>query len=45
MVDVAVTSGRGALAWTGSGTPRRIEIDPERVYLDPLAANNVWRRR
>lgn len=32
----------GRFAWNGAGTPKRIEIDPERIHLDPIRSNNVW---
>ncbi|MGQ0613015.1 MAG: M1 family aminopeptidase [Planctomycetaceae bacterium] len=42
--DVEVREGGGELRWSGEGFPSRLEVDPERVYLDPLRANNVWPR-
>jgi len=41
-VAVEVREGRGTLAWKGEGIPARIEVDPERLYLDPHQENNAW---
>ena len=35
--EVRVSGGEGLLEWTGSGTPTRIEIDPERIHLGVTA--------
>ncbi len=43
-IEVEVREGGGELRWRGEGAPLRIEVDPERVFLDPLRTNNVWRR-
>jgi len=39
-VVVELSGGRGTLRWEGTAT--RLEIDPERILLDPAHANNVW---
>ncbi len=44
LVWVEMRDGRGELSWTGTGTPRRIEIDPERLLLDPIRSNGFWER-
>jgi len=41
-VIVAMRDGRGTLTW--KGTPKRIEIDPERILMDPVRSNNIWKR-
>jgi hypothetical protein len=41
-VEVEVR-GEGTLAWKG-GPPVRIEVDPLRLYLDPVRSNGVWER-
>ncbi len=43
-VLVEMRDGRGTLDWRGPGTPRRIEIDPERLLLDPIGSNGIWVR-
>jgi len=40
---VEIRDGEGALTWDGAA--RRIEIDPDRILLDPVHANNVWTAR
>ncbi|MHC4940430.1 MAG: M1 aminopeptidase family protein [Planctomycetota bacterium] len=42
-MDVELKNGRGTLSWTGDA--ERIEIDPQRILLDPVHANNVWPRQ
>jgi hypothetical protein len=42
VVPVALQAGRGVLQWAGQA--KRIEVDPERILLDPVHANNVWPR-
>jgi len=42
-VSVDVKEGLGSLAWQGEGTPREVELDPERLWLDPIRANSLWR--
>jgi hypothetical protein len=37
---VEVRGGRGTLRWTGRAA--RIEVDPERITLDPVRSNNRW---
>jgi hypothetical protein len=44
LVSVAVQDGEGKLRWQGDGEPVEIEIDPERIYLDPVRSNGLWRR-
>ena len=44
LVEVAIDSGRGILDWRGEGRPTRIEVDPERIFLDPIRSNSVWER-
>lgn len=39
-IPVEVRDGSGTLRWTGRAA--RIEVDPERVTLDPVRSNNVW---
>ncbi|MHC4931771.1 MAG: M1 family aminopeptidase [Planctomycetota bacterium] len=39
---VRLRAGVGILRWSGEGVPVRVEIDPERVHLDPVRSNNVW---
>jgi hypothetical protein len=41
-IAVSVAGGEGRLRWKGTGRPTRIEVDPERIFLDPVRANNVW---
>ena len=43
-VAVFVSGGKGTLRWKGAGRPVRIEVDPERIFLDPVRSNNVWAR-
>ena len=38
---VDVRGGRGALRWRGESPVVGVEIDPERIYLDPVRSNNV----
>ena len=40
MVEVAVQDGQGALSWRGTAT--KIELDPDRLWLDPIRSNSVW---
>jgi len=42
--EVLVRDGEGELAWEGEGEPIRVEVDPERLYLDPVRSNSVWER-
>ncbi|MHC4223927.1 MAG: hypothetical protein ACYSUN_08055, partial [Planctomycetota bacterium] len=42
---VRLRNGVGALRWSREGVPVRVEIDPERLHLDPVRSNNVWPRR
>jgi len=42
-VGVAVRGGAGELRWEGAGTPESIEVDPERIWLDPIRSNSCWR--
>ena len=44
LVSVAVSGGEGALRWEGEAAPTEIEIDPERIYLDPVRSNGLWKR-
>lgn len=44
LVTVAVRGGEGALRWRGGAEPAEIEVDPERIYLDPVRSNGLWRR-
>jgi hypothetical protein len=39
-----VSGGEGALSWEGEEAPTEIEIDPERIYLDPVRSNGLWKR-
>ena len=39
---VRLRNGVGTLRWSGEGVPVRVEIDPERIHLDPGRSNNVW---
>ena len=38
---VDVRGGEGALLWQGDGKPLSVELDPERLYLDPVRSNGV----
>ncbi|MFQ5845347.1 MAG: M1 family aminopeptidase, partial [Planctomycetota bacterium] len=40
---VEVRDGTGTLRWEGKGTPREVEVDPERWMLDPIPSNNRWK--
>jgi len=40
IVPVPIKDGRGELRWTGTAT--KIEIDPDRLWLDPIRSNSVW---
>jgi hypothetical protein len=42
---VRLRNGVGTLRWSGEGVPVRVEIDPERIHLDPVRSNNVWPER
>ena len=42
IVEVALRNGEGTLRWKGEA--KRIEVDPDRVLLDPIRSNNVWTR-
>ncbi|MHC4549214.1 MAG: M1 family aminopeptidase [Planctomycetota bacterium] len=42
VVAVTVRDGQGALRWEGQEPPLRVDIDPERIHLDPVRSNNVW---
>ncbi len=44
LVTVAVRGGEGTLAWRGEAEPIEIEVDPERIYLDPVRSNGLWKR-
>jgi hypothetical protein len=44
LVSVLVSGGEGALSWEGEAAPTEIEIDPERIYLDPVRSNGLWKR-
>jgi hypothetical protein len=44
LVSVVMEGGAGALRWDGSAEPTEIEIDPERIYLDPVRSNGLWKR-
>ncbi len=41
-IQVPLKNGEGELRWTGNA--KRIELDSERVLLDPIHSNNVWSR-
>jgi len=43
-VDVLVGRGGGELLWKGRSSPVKVEVDPERLYLDPIGSNNVAER-
>jgi hypothetical protein len=43
-VTVVVSGGEGALRWEGEAEPLEIEVDPERIYLDPVRSNGLWKR-
>jgi len=42
VLDVALRDGRGRLEL--AAVPDRVEIDPERILLDPILSNNAWER-
>ncbi|HEX5137698.1 MAG TPA: hypothetical protein VFY93_12035 [Planctomycetota bacterium] len=42
--DVLLGRGGGELSWKGASSPVRVEVDPERLYLDPIPSNNVAER-
>jgi hypothetical protein len=44
LVAVTVAGGEGALRWEGPAAPVEIELDAERVYLDPVRSNGLWKR-
>lgn len=44
VADVAMAGRQGNLRWRGHGLPVRIEVDPARIYLDPIRSDNVWPR-
>ncbi|MHC4955043.1 MAG: M1 family aminopeptidase [Planctomycetota bacterium] len=39
-VAAKMENGQAELRWTG--TAKRIDVDPERILLDPIRSNNVW---
>jgi len=39
-IDVVIEDGAGVLRWTGRAT--RIEVDPDRLWLDPIRSNSSW---
>jgi hypothetical protein len=43
-VDVLVGRGGGELRWQGTSSPLRVEVDPERLFLDPVRSNSVRER-
>ena len=43
-VEVAVGTGGGELRWRGAVSPLRIEVDPQRLFLDPVRSNSVRAR-
>lgn len=43
-VEVAVGTGGGELRWRGATSPLRIEVDPQRLFLDPVRSNSVRAR-
>jgi hypothetical protein len=43
-VDVLVGRGGGELLWKGASSPLKVEVDPERLYLDPILSNNLVER-
>ncbi len=43
VVEIDVRGGEGTLLWQG-GPPLRVEVDPERLYLDPVLSNSVWEK-
>ena len=44
LVNVDVRGGEGTLRWRGGAAPVEIELDPERIHLDPVRSNGVWKR-
>jgi hypothetical protein len=44
LVSVTVRGGEGTLRWEGAAEPVEIELDPERIYLDPVRSNGLWKR-
>jgi len=40
IVSVELSDGAGELRWSGTAT--RIEVDPDRLYLDPIRSNSIW---
>jgi len=44
VVEVDVRGGEGSLAWAGASRPVRVELDPERLYLDPVRSNGIAER-
>jgi hypothetical protein len=43
-VEVLVGRGGGELRWQGASSPLRVEVDPERLFLDPVRSNSVRER-
>lgn len=43
-VEVVVGRGGGELRWRGTSRPLRVEVDPERLFLDPVRSNHVRAR-
>ncbi len=43
-VEVVVGQGGGEFRWTGTSSPLQVEVDPERLFLDPVRSNGVRRR-
>jgi len=42
---IDVSKGKGVGSWPANGTlPKRVELDPERIYLDPVRSNGIWKR-
>jgi hypothetical protein len=39
-----VARGGGELRWEGASSPLRVEVDPERLFLDPVRSNGVAAR-
>jgi hypothetical protein len=41
VVEVLVRGGEGTLDWRGELRPVRVEVDPERLFLDPIRSNST----
>lgn len=44
VLEIDVRGGEGALPLVEGERPLRVEVDPERLWLDPVRSNGVWER-